>query len=424
MGSQLIKALVTQKGNIATNPSGASPSTSRPIEQVVRLIKSPQPIQQLSAPRTARSSDLVTEFSKPIQQIGTLVFASQANSPVRGKIIEQKGGLTSPSSPPADPPTEGLIEQVSRTGFINTQQFNLRTGLVANTSRPVQQTTLVVNHIQVTQYDFITLVTPPCGSIKNSVNTSIRWRIRDFGFLFNTSSLIFKVDGVPVQNSANFSVTGITNGLQLDYTPSIPFPYGHLVVILLEISDIAPTPNQFSYNCSWMTTEDSIAPVFSNIVPACGSSGVSTTATLSFDVIDVGEGVDPDSISISLDGIGVCSGISLDGFTTLISGTGYHVTYVGAHFNHESEISIFLSASDLSPNRNTSSFICAFNTAASSPPEFINMVPGPCDTFVDDTTGLKFEVYGVENGVDVSTLEVRIDNALRRVVVTPRLYRP
>jgi hypothetical protein len=42
---------------------------------------------------------------------------------------------------------------------------------------------------------------------------------------------------------------------------------------------------------------------------------------------------------------------------------------------------------------------------------------------VDNTTGLTFEVYGASHGVDISTLEVRIDNKLRKVFVRPRILR-
>jgi hypothetical protein len=84
---------------------------------------------------------------------------------------------------------------------------------------------------------------------------------------------------------------------------------------------------------------------------------------------------------------------------------------------------VAIEATDLAEPSNSAFFVCSFNTEESSVPEFMNFDPEPCETFVDNTTDLTFEVYGNVDGVDISTLEVRIDNSLRKVYVRPKILR-
>ena len=82
-----------------------------------------------------------------------------------------------------------------------------------------------------------------------------------------------------------------------------------------------------------------------------------------------------------------------------------------------------MEASDLSALQNRVLFVCAFDVEESLPPVFINTDPDPCESFLDNRTGLSFEVYGVEHGIDISTLEVRVDNTLRKVFVRQKILR-
>ncbi len=250
------------------------------------------------------------------------------------------------------------------------------------------------------------------------------WRIRDFSFPLDPETIIFEVESVAVQDTSEFSVTPIVGGLQLDYNPPVDFDFSILVSVYLSIQDTADPPNTIEYFCTWTTVPDVRGPAFSDIGPACDSTDVDILEPITFTVFDVGNGVDPDSITLSVEGINVCSGITLDAFTTP-TGSGYTVTYVHPDnpFRHGAEITIALEASDLTDPPNSTLFICCFNTEESEGPQFMGFDPLQCETFVDNTTGLTFEVYGASHGVDISTLEVRIDNKLRKVFVRPKLLR-
>ena len=434
MGCEIVTALVKQIGRITTNPDAISPDVSRPIEQIAvdPFIRSFQPLQQVSILLTA--SQGVESLSKPVQQIGVLVFAKGIPASADESSIIQQFVLSSEPQKTEGSSYEGPIEQLKFTtadlrglsGPDSTnpiQQFLLSSAV--SRSKPVEQTTNASNTVDITQFDFIDLIFPQCNSTKNPVDTNILWRIKDFGFEFNTETLIFKVNGVPVQDSSNFSITAIVGGLQLDFDPPDDFGFSEEVEVFLDIEDTAAPPNAFIFRCKWTTVPDTRSPIIINVEPECDSTDVNVRAPVEFDVLDVGAGVDPSTVRLTIEGITVCSGVSFDPITVPGSGSGFHVTFehLDDPFRFESFVTIGVEATDLSPQRNSSLFVCCFQTEQSEIPTFINFNPDPCESFVDNTTGLTFEVYGVEDGIDISTLEVRVDNGLRRVFVRPRVLR-
>jgi len=440
MGSQVLEAISVQKGDLTTNPGGITPDVSRPITQTsLKLNTQSEPIEQRLTVRTRPDghNNPTGSYSKPIRQLGDLVFAAGFPDPENDHAIQQHLLVTAnhPNST-HDTKPETPVQQL---GFEDDgqplEQFGITTA-GSTLSRPIQQEPEISNSFQITQFDFLELVFPPCLSVKNAVNTNILWRIRDFGSPLDADTLIFKVQGVEVQDSPTFVISSIPNGLQLFYDPPSNFLYDSTVVVELTIDDTAEPENTFFIHCEWQTVPDVRPPFYRNILPSCGSSGASVVAPVSFDVLDFGEGVDPDSIRLSVEGITVCSGVTLDAITiqdfATVSGvpigataTGYHVTYThpDAPWNYDSNVTLSMEARDLSELQNRSLFVCAFDVEESNEPIYINMEPGPCDSFVDNRTGLSFEVYGVEHGVDISTLEVRVDNKLRKVFVRPRILR-
>lgn len=448
MGSETLTALAEQKGNATTNPDGINPEVSRPIEQIaVPFTTNPgtsRPIQQRLTLATA--TDGMTELMRPIEQLGD--FKSSDTFPeTNDNHLMQQIRPISDSHPESEvnPKPESPIEQViyvtadsredSAVVSRPVEQFIIDTA-GTNISRPVELVPRIQTGIQITQFDFVDSIFPPCNSIKNPVNTNILWRIRDFGFPFDTTSIIFTVEGIEVQDRSEFVVTNLPTGLQLFYDPPQDFDFDKQVVVTLTISDTAVPANTFFLRCIWQTVADVRGPFFRNLDPACNSTDVDASAPISFDVLDFGQGVDPDSIELSIEGVTVCSGVTLEpivdqDFVT-ISGipqgteaSGYHVTYEHPDdpWRFGSEVTIAISATDLSPAQNSSLFVCCFGVEGSVEPIFVGPNPEPCETFVDNHTGLSFEVYGVEHGIDISTLEVRVDNKLRKVFVRPRLLR-
>lgn len=411
MGSQRVVAITSQIGSIKTNPNNLSPDTSRPILQRSNTVvaNSTTIIEQRASIRTAFQG--VTEFSRPIEQRTLQRYISPNDA-----ILEQRASPTSPSQ------YVGPVEQFEK---VSNNSIIEQRGTVKVFDNPIEQLSARTNNTQITQANIIQLIFPPCFSIKNPVNTNILWRLQDLGFPFDAASLIFIVNGIEVQNRDSFTITPLVNGLEFFYDPPDDFPFNSLIEIFVQIRDTADPPNQFNIRCSWFTVPDTRAPMVVNFIPTCGSSDVGIRQTVSFDVVDIGDGVDPDSIVLSIEGLAVCSGITMSPVTIPGSGTGYHVTWehFDAPFRFDSNISAAVQASDLAEEPNSVLFVCTFNTEKSKSPEFINFDPAPCESFVDTETGLSFEVYGVEHGVDIATLEVLVDNKARKVYVRPRVLR-
>ncbi len=408
MGSPTdVTAVVAQRGRFVQNPA-----TSKPIEQVAGAstnTASSKPIEQRDPP------EIGDPTSKPIEQLKAAEF-SPTSPPRLASIIEQKDvGTNDGSSNPVE-----QKEFVTSAKIVEQRDVSTNDG----SSNPIEQQALPEDAKDIEQFDFIELIFPECGSIKNPTNTNIRWRIRDFGESLDSETIVFEVDSIEVQDTSNFSVTPIADGFELNYDPPSDFDFSVLVSVFLSIQDTADPVNTFEFFCTWQTVPDVRGPLFSDIGPACDSTDVGVLEPITFTVFDVGNGVDPDSISLSVEGITVCSGITLDAFTTS-SGSGYTVTYEHPEdpFRFDSEVTIALEASDLTDPPNSTLFICCFGIEESEGPQFIGFDPLQCETFVDNTTGLTFEVYGAADGVDISTLEVRIDNKLRKVFVRPRILR-
>lgn len=436
MGSEIVEALVIQIGRLGTTTGEPEAQFTKPIEQFpFPITKTFEPLEQRKELSTATIGS--TELSNPIEQVLPPGFAITGGviDPEGAKIIQQFILASEPLKTVGDEVYDGLLEQKRfRTTFLEAdpedielsrplQQFITSTNEA--TTKPVELVPVETNTVDITQFDFIELVFPPCNSIKNPVDADILWRIRDFGFEFDVGTLIFIVNGVEVQDDPTFVVTDIGDGLQLDYDRPEDYGFEEEVEIFLSISDTADPPNTFTYRCKWTTVPDTLAPRVFNLQPPCNSTDVDVQAPIEFDILDIGDGVDPDSIRLSVEGITVCSGVTLEATSIPGSGTGFHVTYEHEDdpFRYDSTVTIAIEAQDISDLQNSSIFICCFETESSQSPEFLNFDPEPCETFVDVDTGLSFEVYGLEDGIDISTLEVRVDNKLRKVFVRPRLLR-
>lgn len=426
MGSKVITALVEQKGNRVTNPEGLVPEVSKPIQQIPSLETFPgdsNPIEQRFSAITFGGDNLQFTTSKPVEQIEGRIFPkSKIFGGDDDSIIEQRRAGT--IDVVIGEPYEGPLEQTRL--FPNTenlQQIETKRSLVDGT--PIEQVSNKTNVVNIEQFEFIELIFPPCGSIKNPTNTNILWRIRDFGFPFDPGTLIFKVQGIEVQDSSSFTITDLGTGLELNYNPPDDFGFNTEVEIFVEIKDTASTINTFFARCSWTTVPDTRPPVIDNVVPCNQKDSVNITTPITFDVYDNGLGVDLSSITLSVEGVAVCEGLSFEPRVFPGLGNGFSVKWEDpeAPFRFGSNVTVAITASDLAEPQNSTLFICDFNTEESSPPVFQNFDPFPCESFMDTRTGLKFEVYGDLHGVDISTLEVRIDNKLKTVIVEPRILR-
>ncbi len=418
--------VVTEQIGTVTTEGGSSELTSRskPVEQHALTLTTTPPSQSIQQQLTISTvEDGGDSISTPVLQHANAAFPLGGVD--IGQIVEQKNIRRNATN--VDTPIEqrvfGTADVNGGPDCVPVQQFILSRDTTG--AEPMEQVAKINNEVEVNQFDFAELIFPPCASVKNPVNTDILWRVRDADFTFDTNSIIFSIDGLEVQDRSEFTLDVLEGGLQLNYNPPSDFEFGTSIFIRLDIQDTADPPNRIVYNCVWFTVPDTKAPIISLASPTCDQGNIDTLAPVVFDILDRGAGVDLDSIVLSIEGINVCDGITFDAITTVTSGTGYRGTYShpARPFRYQSNITVAINAADLSDNPNSSFFVCSFDVESSTEPKFINIAPPPCATFVDVLTGLRFEVYGDVDGVDISTLDVRVDNKLRKVTVQPRILR-
>ncbi len=136
-------------------------------------------------------------------------------------------------------------------------------------------------------------------------------------------------------------------------------------------------------------------PAISNWDPADGSTNVPVTTDISFEVTDVGSGIDASSITLTVDGVDVTSLIALEPITN-----GYRVSYEPhAPLPGETWVSAIAGASDNASPANSVSDVIAFQTGHSIMPVLWEV---PLMAFTADDAGLDTTFKELSFGADLS----------------------
>lgn len=365
------------------------------------------------------------------------------------KKFQFPGGEWTGSTPPVDPTT--IIKQVlgiTRTGGVNQISNQLQRILGTLIQAPNQTNTLQVDQMYVSrhtltehqdtatieQFQFIVDTIPVMWSEKNPVDTDIWVRLGPpSGFSLNKNTLVFKVKEysyvgdtgfVDVTSSCvvtTFDAGGGLLGVEITYDPAVDFHYNAIVYVLIVIYDVAPSPNIITTNYWFKVIPDYKGPYIENEDPAREEEDVAVNTNISFDIYDIGEGVDPATVEMYVNNRVVLPVISI------ISG-GYHVECDPIDdFNYGEIIEVTVRASDISDYTNVLydmwRFYCVGSTGPWIDPN--SFIPEVCERGVfRKTTDVSFNVYGVDGtGVDNASILVSIGGKDRTVTVIPIIYR-
>jgi len=143
-------------------------------------------------------------------------------------------------------------------------------------------------------------------------------------------------------------------------------------------------------------------PVFSNWDPIDGALNVPVTTDIQFDVTDAGSGIDPATISLSVNGADVTSMIEVSPITG-----GYSVTYEPpVPLPGETWISVIASASDNAEPANSATDIVAFQTGHTIIPVLweVPIVAYTVDALGADTSTMDLSLgvdYAATSGLDI-----------------------
>jgi len=286
--------------------------------------------------------------------------------------------------------------------------------------------------VDIYQFDFVSEAHPTFYSSKNAYNTYIWIVLRPHAYSLDITTLSFKIkevsyagkmDWVDVTSELVVNTFGSPPaplGLEVMWDNTIPFHHSGIVTVFIEVYDTAPIPNRIEISYWFTIVPDYVRPYVINELPARDSIGVSIYTDISFDIIDVGAGVDRDSVEVFVKGRQVRNLVITDIYT------GLHVSFdpeMGFLYSDILDIAVY--ANDLSENKNSMVDRWVLYCMESIPPWFNdgNFFPNQCSRGVDLNTNVDIQVYGVGGGVDLDSIEFSVDESKRDAIITPIIYR-
>jgi hypothetical protein len=291
---------------------------------------------------------------------------------------------------------DGAPMQISGTGATFTPQADLAYGTHtvtfhatdgAGNSRDGSWTFAVVD----TSPPSLSHAAPADGSSGEDRRPEIAFDLADVGTGVDPATLHVVLDGTDVSAAGTFAAG------HFSLQPGWDLAYGshHVKVAVSDRSGNAMTPAQWTF-----AVADVTPPVLSDAIPKDGSSGADRTPVISFQVADIGIGVDPDTIAVTLDGtqVGVGATYAAGRFTYVppaVIGFGVHT--------------VSARVSDLAGNRSPA-LTWSFTVADEDPPVIAGQRP-LAGSIVPGATVIAFDMSDAGTGLDPATLRVDVDGS-------------
>ncbi|MGD9209333.1 MAG: hypothetical protein PVI90_01085 [Desulfobacteraceae bacterium] len=261
-------------------------------------------------------------------------------------------------------------------------------------------------------------LSPDDSDINVPVDTTISLDITDVDSGVDVSSVDISVEGVYAWHNdsqqTGFSVvkSSITDGYRYVITPDVSFGSYQTVDVDVYAEDLATTPNVLDTAYSFRTV-DTEAPYLTNRDPAPDETGVSVSTTVSLDILDVGDGVDVDSVVIEVDSVVAWQNDAQQtGFSVVKSSVtdGYrYVITPDTAFDPYVYVTIDVYADDLATTPNTLDTSYSFQTADSDAPILDNLSPNDSDINVPVDTTISLDILDIDSGVDVDSVSIKVE---------------
>jgi hypothetical protein len=398
--------------------------------------------------------DLVymTQIDNEFSSVNTLEQLAAFNSYLYTQNLSRfqfPGGHWSGNSPPGDNTkiliqlatfsSDNLLEQLDNEfdSEVHLDQWKNKT----DTGQLSQ--TYVSRHVssghqdtaEIAQFQFIIDAIPAFWSEKNPLDTDIWIKLAPYGYSLNQSTLVFRVkemsyagntgwinyEGTSYITVNTWDAGGGLLGLDITVDPPQNFHHNAIVYVFIEVYDTAPTPNIIVIDYWFKIIPDFGIPYVTNEDPAREEEGVAVDTNISFDIMDVGVGVDIDNLEFYVNNrykIPTTSGIS----------GGYHVFFDPTEdFYYSQTVEITVKARDLSDNANEVYDMWRFYIADSDGPwiDPDSFIPKLCSKGVyRKQTPVAFSVYDInDTGIDESSVIVYIGGKERNVTLVPIIYR-
>jgi len=286
----------------------------------------------------------------------------------------------------------------------------------------------------INQYIFIQEARPAFWSEKNPTQLNYWIRLRPFAASLNHNTLkieIFETSYLGISNTTNIAPLGtITlfdagNGLQgidFGYTFSSNFHHNSIVTVKVTVYDYATIPNILSIDYWFKIVADYRAPYIENYFPMIEAIDIPIDTNITFDVLDIGEGVDITTLEVYVNN--QSTNFTYDEYEN----GQYHVfCNLVKPFYFTQQVSVLVIVKDRSVTKNTCIESWKFYCTSSSGPWFntSSVSPGKCQRGIStNATNISTQVYGInQSGIDYDSLKLEVGGKYRNIKITPIVYR-
>lgn len=288
-------------------------------------------------------------------------------------------------------------------------------------------------YVNVNQFVFVEDANPQFFSEKNPIETNIWIRLRPYAFSLDNNTLKMWVREVSYAGDTgyvevttslqltNFDAGGGTLGIEVLYNPPEDFHYNALVFVRIEVYDEAYIPN-FVYVEYWFNTiPDYSAPYLTNLHPDREQNNVFVDTSISFEIIEVGTGLDMSSLECLLN-----SRLMDPNHLVVEELSDHHlrVTYTppqSLYFDKEYKVTVKIQ--DTSPAQNKVVDSWRFYTAESSGLIFTDFYPDRCKRGMARFSDVRVTILAGGDGIDKDSIRMQIYDKDVQHRLIPIVYR-
>ena len=272
----------------------------------------------------------------------------------------------------------------------------------------------ITTNTRLNQFIFVQDAIPAFWSKKNPTNTNVWLRLRPFAASLDSSTIIMKirqqshmgdtgyVDISSMVVTVGFDAGGGLLGVEVTYLPPMYFEHNAVIYIYLSIRDVVGNLVKIEY---WFTTiHDYLGPYVDNLVPGINQTGVSINTSLSFDIIDVGSGIDISTFEMNVNSL-----IVVPQSINKVTNNYYRVEYFPDRaFMNGKEIVVSIHVADLAAVPNWLHYGYRFYTEDSSDVIITDISPARCTYGVSRFSDVSFVALDGGSGVDREKLRLQV----------------
>jgi len=290
-----------------------------------------------------------------------------------------------------------------------------------------------MDNVSLNQFQFIQEAIPAMWSEKNNVDTDYWIRLRPFANDLNPDTLIIKFkehsyldtdfwyDVTDEGTITMFDAGGGLLGIDFFYNPPINFHHNAIVYVSIEVYDFAGVPNKITVDYWFKLIQDYSSPYIENHFPPIEGFGIPINTNITFDLLDVGEGVDITTLEVFVNERSTI--FTYDEFEH----GNYHITCDLSYiFHYGQTVSIIVDVRDRSDNANRLYDGWKFYCSESTGPWFNgdNTDPERCLEGAEITQDVSMQVYGInDTGIEYNSIKVEIGGRYRNIKIIPIVYR-